>query len=107
MARQDGSPSLPAEPASSGAGELAGYAFEALQQEGEWVLFRAWRDGERSSVLAVAPGRQDVSAPSLEHEFSLRAQLPAAPLPRASGRPRARPYPPEAEVVVMHRAPRG
>jgi hypothetical protein len=80
MARHDGSPSPAPEPASNGSWEPSSYAFEALRQDGDLVLYRACRDGDPSSVLVVTPAREGVSATALarlEHEFSLRDQLPA------------------------------
>jgi serine/threonine protein kinase len=80
MARHHGSPSSPAGPASNGPEALSGYAFEALRQDGELVLYRASRDGPQGPVLVVAPAREGVSASSLtrlEHEFALRGRLPA------------------------------
>jgi hypothetical protein len=57
--------------------DLSRYALETLREDGEFVLYRGFREGN-PSLLIVAPALEHIAAASLarlEHEFSLRAKL--------------------------------
>ena len=58
--------------------ELSRYVYQTLRADEEFALCRARRDGERSTVLVVAPVSEYPALGSLarlEHEYSLRDEL--------------------------------
>src|SRR5262245_31994823 len=76
--------------------ELSQFEIETLWEDGEFVLSRGVRDGERSPVLVVAPASAQPAPGSLrwlEHAYALRDELdPAwATRPRALARHQGRP----------------
>jgi serine/threonine protein kinase len=76
--------------------ELSGYVFEPLWEDGEFVLSRGVRDGERSPLLVISPALAQPAPGSLkwlEHSYGLRDELDSAwaaqplALVRSQGRP--------------------
>jgi serine/threonine protein kinase len=58
--------------------ELSTYVFEALREDGEFVLYRGRREEDGSHLLAVEPLSEHPSVRSLEqleHEYSIREEL--------------------------------
>ena len=58
--------------------DISDYAFEELGDDGQVALFRGRRNGDRSTVLAMAPVSErpapDIFA-RLEHAYSIRDEL--------------------------------
>jgi serine/threonine protein kinase len=76
--------------------EISGYVFEPLWEDGEFVLSRGVRDGERALLLVLTPLAEQPSPSSiqrLEHSYALRDELDPAwavqplELVRNQGRP--------------------
>jgi serine/threonine protein kinase len=61
--------------------ELSTYVFEALREDGEFVLYRGRREDDGTDLLAVKPRSEHPSVRSLEqlkHEYSIREELDPA-----------------------------
>src|SRR6266849_1272081 len=61
--------------------ELSGYVFEPLWEDGEFILSRGVRDGERSALLVMSPALAQPAPGSLrrlEHAYGLRDELDPA-----------------------------